>query len=255
MAQLMQPFDARQFDPSQLASQLPLGDHLVIAYQSEIKPTKDNGGGYLQYDLRIIEGPNTGATGPKRFNLYNGSQKAVEIAHRELSAMAHACGVFQITDSAQLHEIPFRVRVELQKGEAGTKNGYTEVTRIFDRNGNEPSAHGQQAQGHQQQQQQPQQPQNNGGGFNVASGAATGFGGGQQQQQQQQPPQGNAGGNGGNWGNQNPANNGAAAGGGNNGGNWGGNGQQPNQPAGNGGGNWGAGVPNNGQQPGAWGQR
>lgn len=253
MAQLMQPFDARQFDPSQLASQLPLGDHLVIAYQSEIKPTKDNGGGYLQYDLRIIEGPNTGATGPKRFNLYNGSQKAVEIAHRELSAMAHACGVFQITDSAQLHEIPFRVRVELQKGEAGTKNGYTEVTRIFDRNGNEPSAHGQQAQGHQQQQQQ--QPQNNGGGFNVASGAGTGFGGGQQQQQQQQPPQGNAGGNGGNWGNQNPANNGAAAGGGNNGGNWGGNGQQPNQPAGNGGGNWGAGVPNNGQQPGAWGQR
>jgi hypothetical protein len=248
MAQLMQAFDARQHDPSQLASQLPLGDHLVIAYQSEIKPTKDSGGGYLQYDLRIIEGPNAGATGPKRFNLYNGSQKAVEIAHRELSAMAHACGVYQITDSAQLHDIPFRVRVELQKGEAGTKNGYTEVTRIFDRNGNEPGAG-------QHQQQQQQQPQNN-GGFNVASGAGTGFGGGQQQQQQQQqPPQGNAGGNGGSWGAQNPGNNGGAAGGGQQPANWGaGNANQ--NTAGGGGGNWGAGVQNgNGQQPGTWGQR
>lgn len=240
MAQLMQAFDARQYDPSQLASQLPVGDHLVVAYQSEIKPTKDSGGGYLQYDLRIVEGPNAGATGPKRFNLYNGSQKAVEIAHRELSAMAHACGVFQITDSAQLHDIPFRVRVELQKGEAGSKNGYTEVTRIFDRNGNEPG--GQQAQ--QQPQQAQQQPANN-GGFAVASGAATGFGGGQQQ-----PPQGNAGGNA-SWGAQNPGNGAAAGGGQQQPANWGGGAQQ----AGNGG-SWGGGVPNNGQpQQGAWGQR
>jgi hypothetical protein len=202
MAQLIQPFNALQFDPTQGAGQLPIGKHVVIAEKSEIKPTKGNDGGFLEFGLKIVEGQQAGVGGAWRLNLYNASQQAVEIANKQMSALCHVTGVFNVTDSSQLHNIPFMVEVAPQKDNPQ----YTEVKRVFDRNGNEPKA-GQQ--GQQAQQQQPvmqgqsnpvdgfgsnapqgqQQPQN---GFGQGQGQGQGgqaFGGGQQPQGQQQQPQ------------------------------------------------------------------
>lgn len=143
MAQLLAAFDAKQYNPEQGSGSFPVGRHPVVAVASEIKPTSNNDGGYLQYDLQIIDGPNKGVIGPYRLNLYNQSQKAVEIAHRQMSALCHVTGVFNVQDSSQLHNIPFMIEVGLQKGEDAIAKGYTEIKKVFDINGNEPGKAGQ----------------------------------------------------------------------------------------------------------------
>ena len=205
MAQLLQAFNAQQYDPTQGAGQLPVGKHPVKIIDSEVKANKAGDGGYLQLTLQIIDGPQTGATGPYRLNLYHQNQQTVEIAHKQLSAICHVIGVFNIQDSQQLHNVPFVAEVGFQKGD---EQKYTEVKKVFDINGNEPGKTGQPAQnaapanGFAQQnqppvQQQQQPPQNQ----------TPAWGGGQQAapQQHNQPSGAPA------WGNQ-PAQNAAPQG-------------------------------------------
>ena len=157
MAQLNYTFDATQVDPSQGAGQLPVSDdqgHKVIIVDSEIKSTKDETGGYLELTLSVVEGQAQGATGAYRLNLFNANQQAVEIAHRQLSAICHAIGVFQVQDSSQLHNQPFRVIVGKQKG----SEEYTEVKRVLDVNGNKPGANKSNAPAQPQPQPQAQTP-------------------------------------------------------------------------------------------------
>lgn len=185
MTQLMAAFDPSQFDPTQGAGQLPVGRHKVIIENEEIKANSNNDGGYLQFNLRVIDGPQTGTGGAYRLNLYHNNPKTVEIANKQLSAICHVTNVFRLgadgRDPSVLRNIPFFVDVAPQKGENADK--YTEITKVYDVNGNEPRRAGQgaanaQPQGAAQggfggQQQQPAQGQ---GGF-----------GGQQQQPQQNP--------------------------------------------------------------------
>lgn len=137
--QLITPFNAQQFDPTQGVGALPIGKHPVVIESSEVKANKANDGGYLQLNLRIIDGPQTGVTGAYRLNLYHSNQQTVEIANRQLSAVCHVIGVFQVSDSSQLHGIPFIVEVGPQKNDPQ----YTEVKKVFDANGNEPGKQGQ----------------------------------------------------------------------------------------------------------------
>lgn len=218
MAQLIQAFNAQQHDPSQSVGGLPIGKHPVIIESSEVKANAKNDGGYLQLNLKIVDGPQTGTVGAYRLNLYHSNQQTVEIAHRQLSAVCHVIGVFSVQDSAQLHNIPFMVEVGPQKNDPQ----YTEVKKVFDAHGNEPGKAGQGAQQQQPQgfgqpaQQPAQAPQ---GGFNQqtpALGQPAAWSAPQgQQQPSAQPPQGNAPA----WGQQAPTQ------------------QQPQQPA---------------QQPGGW---
>ena len=189
MAQLIQAFNAQQYDPTQGGGSLPVGRHPVIIESSEVKANKANDGGYLQLNVKLIDGPQTGTTGAYRLNLYHSNPQTAEIAHRQLSAICHCVGVFNVQDSSQLHNIPFIIEVGLQKGEEAAQKGYTEVKKVFDINGNEPGKAGQGAPaaqpqqqpaqggfGQQQPAQQPQQPQGN----------APAWGGGQPAQQQPQ---------------------------------------------------------------------
>lgn len=158
MAKLVQVFDATSVDPTQTLGGLPIGKHPVVIINSEVKPTKNNDAGYLQLDLQIIDGPSKGAVGAWRLNLYHSNRQTVEIAYRQLSALCHVIGVYQVQDSQQLHNIPFVVEVGLQKGENPEK--YTEVKRVLDMNGNEPGhmTHSQAAPASAQP--QPQSPTN-----------------------------------------------------------------------------------------------
>ena len=232
MAQLIQAFNAQQYDPTQGGGSLPVGRHPVIIESSEVKANKANDGGYLQLNVKLIDGPQTGTTGAYRLNLYHSNPQTAEIAHRQLSAICHCVGVFNVQDSAQLHNIPFIIEVGLQKGEEAAQKGYTEVKKVFDINGNEPGKAGQGAPAAQPQQQPAQ------GGFGQQQpaaqpqGNAPAWGGGQPAQQQ---PQGAPAGNAPAWGQQ-PAQQPAA--------------QQPAQQAGG----WqqGGGAPAGGAP---WGQR
>lgn len=192
MAQLIKPFNAQEHDPATGIPSLPIGKHPVVITGSEVKATQANDGGYLQLDLKIIDGPQTGTTGAYRLNLYNASEKAAEIAHKQMSAICHVTGLGStiVTDSAMLHNLPFVIEVAFQKGHApGTSadaKGYTEVVRVLDMQGNEAGkqAQGQAQAGNQgQSQAQAQNQAQNGGGW--GQGQAQG----QQQTQEQPQPQ------------------------------------------------------------------
>lgn len=190
MTRLSNPFDATQVDPTQGASQFPVGKHPVVIVHDEIRANKNQDGGLAALTLRITDGPSKGMEGEYRLNLYNKSEKAAEIAHKQLSALCHVTGVYKIEDLRQLHNIPFIIEVALQKDPEAAAKGYTEVKKVYDMNGNEP---GKQNAG-QQGAQTAQGPANTGGGQ---------WGGGAPANQQQQP-QAAAGGNA--WGAGNAGN-------------------------------------------------
>lgn len=142
--QLLAPFDARSVDPVQSIGSLPIGKHPVVIESSDIKATKANAkgqsNGMLRLVLSVIDGPAKGTTGGVNLNIYHSgsenSAKTVEIAMQKLSAICHVTGVFTLTDTTQLHGIPFIVEVVSQNNAENPH--YTEVKRVFDIHGHEP---------------------------------------------------------------------------------------------------------------------
>jgi len=135
MAQLHGAYDASQYDPTQRSGgNLPVGKHLVQIIESDVKATKSGDSGKLELIVQVIDGDARNQTGLINLNLYNVNPEAARIAHDQLSAICHVTGVMQITDSQQLHNIPFMVEAVPQKNEPK----YTEVKKVYDRDGNEP---------------------------------------------------------------------------------------------------------------------
>jgi len=169
MAQLLNPFDATQVDPAGTAPFFPVGTHKVVIVGNEVKATKDETGGLLELTLQIIEGEFTGLQAPYRLNLYNKSEKAVEIAYKQLSAICHVTGVYQVLNADVLMNIPFLAVVGLQKKVKADDPDYTEIKGVKDIHGNDPGKQGQPAQqqaaNNFQTQQQPVQQQAQAGGW------------------------------------------------------------------------------------------
>lgn len=122
-------FDATQVAPDTGAQDaLPAGWYDVVMEASEMKPTKDNSGAYLECKLNVIAPQNfQGKKIYTRLNLRNANATAQEIGYKQLSAICHAVGVLQVADSAQLHNIPFKVKLKLRPAE-GQYEASNEVT-------------------------------------------------------------------------------------------------------------------------------
>lgn len=105
MAQI-NPFDATQVSPESQFAPVPNGDYPVVITESEVKPTKDGAGQYLQLTLEVIDGHYKGRKVWDRLNLWNKNSTAVEIAQRALSQICHAIGVLQVQDTVMLHNKP-----------------------------------------------------------------------------------------------------------------------------------------------------
>lgn len=195
-------FNSQQYTPQYGGGGgLPVGPngedvmYKVMIVGSQPENTTDNfgnvKGGYLAFELASIEGPTQGTKQIDRINLHHTNPKVVEIANKQLSAYCHVVGKFQFNDTAELHNIPFMVKVGLQK--APNPNNYTEIKAVYDINGNEPGKAGS---GPQANQGQPPQAPPSGppaGGVQPQGN----WGGGAPQGQQGQPP---AQGQGGGWG-------------------------------------------------------
>lgn len=104
-------FDASAVPPNAPLELIPAGDYPVQIVASEMRPTKDGNGQYLWLELDILDGQYKGRKLWDRLNLANANQQAVEIAERTLSAICHATGVLQVSDSEQLHFRPMLARV------------------------------------------------------------------------------------------------------------------------------------------------
>jgi hypothetical protein len=196
-------WDASQFAPKQIGEGHPVGKFPFQISHTEITPTKDQTGGMFIVTFKTPAGEI-----PMRYNLWNQSAKAVEIAHGQLSALCHATGVFRLdwqNDGAALRGAGGMIEVGYQKGEEPSAEkptgGYTEVKKVYDKNGNEPGkapqAVPQPQQGWTKPAEQTPQPQpGQGGGWQNAPGATQqpqpqpnpAPGGWQQQPQTQNPP-------------------------------------------------------------------
>lgn len=136
-------FDATTMGaPKQLSGEShPVGKKFPFTItNTEIKATKDGDGGML-----VVEFTTPAGVINFRYNLWNKSDKACEIARNQLNLLCHVTGVFRPSyenDCAAFRNARGMIDVDYQKGnEPTTENpqgGYTEIKRMYDANGNEP---------------------------------------------------------------------------------------------------------------------
>lgn len=126
MAQLN--FDARQVTPDVGFDTVPAGWYNVMADESEIKPTRQGDGAYLQVRFNIVDGQYANRKLFARFNIRNSNPTAQEIGFKQLSALAHAVGHLTIGDSSELHNRPLKVKVKIRKDKEGQYEDSNEIT-------------------------------------------------------------------------------------------------------------------------------
>jgi hypothetical protein len=98
------------FDP------IPVGEYIAVIEDSDYLPNDNNTGSYLKLQYNIIqEGPFKGRKIFENLNLENKSQQAEQIAKRSLNAICVACGVMELQDSGQLHNIPLKLDIGMTK--------------------------------------------------------------------------------------------------------------------------------------------
>ena len=114
MAQLNATFDATGVAPAAPLELLPPGRYAAQIVNSEMRPTRAGNGQYLWLELDVIEGPHQGRKLWDQLNLVNPNPQTVEIAQRTLSAICHAVGQMQVSDSEALHFRPLQVTLAVE---------------------------------------------------------------------------------------------------------------------------------------------
>lgn len=113
-------FDATQVEPQGEYKPIPDGTYVVWITSSEWKSTRAGTGRYLALTVEVAEGDHKGRNVYENLNLENPNQTAVNIAKATLSAICRAVNVLQLTDSAQLHNKPFKAVIGARQGNDGT---------------------------------------------------------------------------------------------------------------------------------------
>ena len=105
-------------------SPIPAGEYSVHVVNSDMKPTKNGSGNYLELEMEVLDGDQAGRKLFDRLNLDNPNAQAMEIAQRTLNAICVATGKMSISDSTELHNIPMVavVKVDPPRGEYGASN-------------------------------------------------------------------------------------------------------------------------------------
>lgn len=112
-------------------SGMAVGKHRVIITKSDTVMTKDQTGGYIALTLQN----EAGDTHTDRLNVHNTNPTTVRIANEQLAMYCAVMGLnpATLTDTAQLHGIPFGMEIGPQKNEPK----YTEVKGLLMADGSE----------------------------------------------------------------------------------------------------------------------
>lgn len=117
------------YDPNAEAQKdfapIPSGKYLAHIIESDMMPTKNNDGEFLELTYEILDGEYKGRKVWARLNLKNKSVQAQEIGNRQFASVREATGVTAPRDSQELHYKPHLIRVELIPAGTTQKNGYT----------------------------------------------------------------------------------------------------------------------------------
>jgi hypothetical protein len=107
-------FDSNEIEPTGSFEPLPLGEYTVMISASEMKPTKNGKGSYLQLTYDVVEGEYHGRKIFDRLNLVNESETAQDIAQRSLSAICRCVGVLHPKNSEELHDKPMIIKLGIR---------------------------------------------------------------------------------------------------------------------------------------------
>lgn len=114
MAYLPDEYNPSEHDPMRDFSAIPPGEYLARIIKTEMKPTRDNTGQYLQIEFEVLTESFKGSRLWARLNLVNKNAEAVKIAKQELRSISDALGITQAwRDSNILHGKPLIVKVRL----------------------------------------------------------------------------------------------------------------------------------------------
>lgn len=133
-------FDPSQVAPDQGGAPHPVGQYPAGIVDTEIKPTKDG-----QFWLLAVTFATPAGTAINNYNLGHADENTVRRAKGQLSALCHATGLFNVRAGdhfAGLRGGQCQIIVTAQTSEEGKAKGYTNVTKVLDRNGNEPGKAG-----------------------------------------------------------------------------------------------------------------
>lgn len=129
----------------------PLGMFDFNITATSVVPTQNKDGGMF-----VVEFTSPAGKIVNRYNMWNKSQVAVDIANKELSALCHATGIFQLSFPSDQNGMPIlsqpqgvaliggvgrmEIGPQMKKDESGkfVETGYVEIKRVFDKYGNEP---------------------------------------------------------------------------------------------------------------------
>ena len=108
-------FDANQVEPNVGFEPVPANKYIAMITASEMKPTKNGDGSYLELELTILEGPYKDRKVWDRLCLNHPNSQTVKIARGYLSSICRATSVMQPKDSCELHNIPMCITVRCKK--------------------------------------------------------------------------------------------------------------------------------------------
>lgn len=115
-------FNATEVQPNSF-DVVPAGEYEACIVNSVKMATKAGTGAFLSMELQILEGDYKGRKVFDNLNLWNPSEKAVEIARGTLSAICRAVGVLTPGDSSDLHNRPLRIKLGVRTDpQYGDKN-------------------------------------------------------------------------------------------------------------------------------------
>lgn len=108
-------FNANDVTPSIGIDPIPAGKYQAVIIESEMKPTRNGSGQYLEFTFEVIEGDYKGRKVWARLNLENQNSQTVQIARADLSAICRAVNVMEPRDSIELHNLPMTITVRCRK--------------------------------------------------------------------------------------------------------------------------------------------
>lgn len=122
-------FDANKVKPQEALDPIPSNWYNASVTKTELKPTKakpgSSAGERLEVEFTVLDGEYKGRKVFDGFNIKNANPVAADIGQQQLSALCHATGVLKVTDTAQLHDKPIRLKVGLENARVDTATGNT----------------------------------------------------------------------------------------------------------------------------------
>lgn len=101
---------------------LPVGDYLVAIINSDFKAAKSGKGRYISLTMEVLEGDYKGRKLFYNLNVQHENEKAQMIGQSQLKKIIEAIGKTYISDTKDLHDIPFTVKVKIEEDNNGFLN-------------------------------------------------------------------------------------------------------------------------------------